>query len=140
MDQTLYQARILEHAQHPRNKAEMLDPDIRVPAKNPSCGDSLILYLRLKDGSIQEASFSGVGCAISEAAASMLTETLVGKSIAEAAAVTDADVYRMLGIELTIGRQKCALLAWRALQQGLSPELEAEADVPPLPSRGRGRG
>jgi nitrogen fixation NifU-like protein len=117
MNDVLYQAHILDHAQHPRNKAEMLEPDVVVPAKNPSCGDSLVLYLKLNDGTIAEATFSGVGCALSQAAASLLTEKITGKTLADALQLTEADVYALLHVEVTAGRQKCALLAWRALME-----------------------
>lgn len=115
----IYKQHILDHYNNPRNKAEMFEPTVKVPAKNASCGDSYILYLAIEKDIINEATFSGVGCAISQAAASMLTEKLAGMTLDEARTLKEEDIYTMLGIEVTVGRQKCALLLFNALQEAL---------------------
>lgn len=97
----------------------MDDPDSAHVAKNASCGDSYILYLRVKKDFITDASFSGVGCAISQAAASLLTERVQNKSLKEVQALTEEDVYALLGVPISIGREKCALLLFRALQEAV---------------------
>jgi len=119
MDSEIYKQHILNHNSKPHNKEEMFEPDVRVPAKNASCGDSFILYLKLDGTTIQQATFSGVGCCISQAAASMLTDKLKGLSVEEAKTITEETVYSMLGVEVTAGRQKCALLLFRGLEEAL---------------------
>lgn len=119
MQESLYQARILDHTQHPRNKREMADATVAVRAMNPLCGDALVLYIRTEDATIQDVSFFGTGCAISQAAASLLTEKLQGVPLKHARAFTEADMYTLLGIEVSTGRRKCALLAWHALRDAL---------------------
>ena len=119
MNEELYKQHILNHNNNPHNKEEMFEPDVRMPAKNASCGDSFILYLKLDGATIQQATFSGVGCCISQAAASMLTDKLKGLSVEEAKTITEETVYSMLGVEVTAGRQKCALLLFRGLEEAL---------------------
>jgi len=119
MSEELYRQHILDLYNKPHNKEEMFEPDVIMPAKNISCGDSYILYLKVCGDRIERATFSGVGCAVSQAAASLLTDRLQGVTFAEARNITESDVYDMLGIEITIGRQKCALLLYRALQDVL---------------------
>jgi len=119
MDSDIYKEHILDHYKKPHNKEEMFEPDIRIPAKNASCGDSFILYLKLDGATIQRATFSGVGCCISQAAASLLTEKLTGMDVVDARSLTEEDIYAMLGIEITLGRQKCALLLFRGLEEAL---------------------
>lgn len=116
MSEELYQARILDHAKAPRNKRAMPDASCVEKGSNPSCGDRIVLYVRLAEGVVQDASFEGEGCAISTAAASLLTERLRGMSIEKAQALTDQDVYDVLGVAVGPGREKCALLAWRAMR------------------------
>jgi nitrogen fixation NifU-like protein len=119
MDESIYKQHILEHAQHPHNKAEMEYPSVSLPAKNSTCGDSYIVYLEIDGDIIKQASFSGVGCAISVAAASMLTSKLTGLTLEEARAISKEDVFDMLGIELSLNRQKCGLLVWNGFQDAL---------------------
>lgn len=119
MNEALYKQHILDHYKNPRNKAEMEDPDITHVAKNASCGDSYILYLQVRDTRISACTFSGVGCAISQASASMLTEKVIGMSVTEAKQVTEQDIYAMLGVPISLGREKCALLVYHALKEAI---------------------
>lgn len=119
MNEELYKQHILDHYNNPRNKAEMFEPTVKVPAKNASCGDSYILYVKIENDIITEATFSGVGCAISQASASLLTEKVTGMTTDHAQKITEDDVYTMLGVEISIGRQKCALLLYNALQEAI---------------------
>jgi nitrogen fixation protein NifU and related proteins len=125
----IYQAHILDHAQRPRNKGSLERPDVSVKGRNPSCGDTLVLELTFSDGVISEVAFDGIGCAISQAAASMLSETIRGMSQQEAAALKAEDVYRLLGIPITTSREKCALLALRTLHDALGVEDESTKNV-----------
>lgn len=121
----LYKQHILDHYNNPRNKAEMFEPTVKVSAKNASCGDSYYLYLKIENDCIVEATFSGVGCAISQASASLLTEKLKGMTTKHAGEITEEDIYTMLGVEISLGRQKCALLVYNALQEALATKEHA---------------
>jgi nitrogen fixation NifU-like protein len=114
----MYHEAILDHYRSPRNWG-ILDPcDIDHEEKNPLCGDRLRLTLRVRDGVITEVGWSGEGCAISQAAASMLGEQIVGKTLEEARAITKEEVLDMLGISLGPVRLKCALLSLKVLKVG----------------------
>ncbi len=114
----LYHEAILDHYREPRNWG-VLDPaDIDHEEKNPLCGDRLRLTMRVKDNRIVEVGWSGEGCAISQASASMLGETLIGKTLEEARAITKEDVLDLLGIQLGPVRLKCALLSLKVLKVG----------------------
>jgi len=114
----LYQETILDHFRDPRNW-QVLDPaDVDYEDNNPLCGDHLRLTLRVKDGTITEVGWMGDGCAISRASASMLGETLVGKTLEEARAISKEDILEMLGVELGPVRLKCALLSLKVLKVG----------------------
>lgn len=119
MQDALYQARIVDHYKHPRNKRVIADATIVQKGANPSCGDVLTLYVSLDKGRVTDVAFDGIGCAISQAATSLLTERLVGMTHEEVAALTDGDVYALLGVDITAGRQQCALLPLRTLHAAL---------------------
>lgn len=91
------------------------DPTSTVDVNNPLCGDKLHMELIEKDGVVVDVGFTGEGCAISTASASMLSEYAKGKKTSELVALTTDDVIGLLGIELTPNRMKCALLSWEAL-------------------------
>ena len=118
--ENLYHEHILDHYRHPRNQGMLDDADISCEQDNPVCGDVVRLDVRLKDGRVSEARFSGRGCVISLASASMLTEEILGKTVEELEALQDEDVFRMLGITLGPVRARCGLLPLRVLQCGLA--------------------
>lgn len=107
-----YIENILEHHDHPRNR-RILDPaDIQASGGNPGCGDIVVMYANLDDdGRISEASFQGEGCTISQAAASMLTDELVGKTLAEVREMSFEDVIEEMGRDVVSTRTRCATLA-----------------------------
>jgi nitrogen fixation NifU-like protein len=113
-----YREAILDHYSQPRNWGILSPADIDHEENNPLCGDKLRLTMRVEDGKIAELAWSGDGCAISRASASMLGETLVGKTLEEARAITKEDILEMLGIELGPVRLKCALLSLKVLKVG----------------------
>jgi nitrogen fixation NifU-like protein len=133
----LYQEVILDHSRRPRNFGDLPNAAVRVHGDNPACGDEIHLGVKFgTDGGLQDIKFTGHGCAISQASASLMTSKLKGKSRAEAtrmlrafhALVTDetAEAPKMLGdLRLLQGvrkfpqRVKCAMLAWRAVEQAL---------------------
>jgi nitrogen fixation NifU-like protein len=116
----LYREHILDHYGNPRNQGILADPDISHERDNPVCGDVVRLDIQLKDGKVSEARFEGQGCVISMASASMFTEEIQGKSVAELKAMDDEDIFDMLGVELGRSRVNCAVLPLRVLQEGLA--------------------
>ena len=116
----LYRELILDHYKNPRNYG-LLDPaDAQAEGQNPLCGDEISVSVRLDAaGVIEEVGFDGRGCAISQAAASMISDVVKGKTVAEVAALGRDDVLEELGIPLTPIRLKCALLSVNVLKVAL---------------------
>lgn len=103
---------ILDHYDHPRNKRSLEGADIEASGGNPGCGDIVVMYANLDaDDRITDAGFQGDGCTISQAAASMLTEELVGKSLDDVRAMSFEDVMEDMGRDVVSTRTKCATLA-----------------------------
>lgn len=111
---------IIEHYKHPRNYGHLDNPTIHVEASNPLCGDKLQMDLLLHDGVVQDVRFSGKGCAISQASASMLTEDMLGARLDDLARTSQQDILDNLGIEVSYARMKCALLSLGLLRQALA--------------------
>jgi nitrogen fixation NifU-like protein len=133
----LYSDILLDHYRLPRNRGILSDETLSVEGVNPLCGDELKLHLRFDSDRLSDISFEGKGCAISLASASMLTETLKGKSLADVEAWIAAfrdfmrtgqtpagwdmgDIESLGGVSKLPVRVKCATLAWTTLQEGLS--------------------
>ncbi|MFZ8845296.1 MULTISPECIES: Fe-S cluster assembly sulfur transfer protein SufU [Thermoflexus] len=115
----LYREIILDHYENPRNYGVLPDADISYEDDNPLCGDRIRIDLKVQDGRIVDVRFSGKGCAISQASASMLTERIKGATVEEARRLTRDDILEMLGIPLGPARIKCALLSLKVLKAGL---------------------
>ena len=115
----LFRENILEHYKHPRNHGTLDHPDITYEDANPLCGDRIRMDLNVKDGRIDAVRFSGVGCSISQAAASMLCEAVQGRTLDEVKKLSRDDVLEMLGIELGPVRLKCGMLALKTLKAGV---------------------
>ena len=134
----LYRDVILDHYRRSRVKSPVENPDIQYDEYNPICGDRVVLQLKLRGSTIEKAGFEGEGCSISQACASMLTETLKGKTLKEAEALSGTfrqvmnghtpsedelaelgDLEALQGVRKFPVRIKCALLAWSALEQGV---------------------
>ena len=119
-DTSFYRELILDHAQNQRNWGLLTPNDFDHAESNPLCGDVLHLTLQLDaHGVIQSVGWAGHGCAISQASASLLGETLVGKTFAQVAALRREDMLGLLGIPLTPNRMKCALLPLKTVLVGL---------------------
>jgi len=114
-----YEEVILEHWRNPRNKGSLENPDIDVVEANPLCGDVVRLQLSVKEGTVKDVRFDGRGCAISQAAASLLTEMIKGKTVSELKEMKDEELLSALGGVIKT-RLSCALLPLRALRKGLS--------------------
>lgn len=117
---SIYQDIILDHYNFPRNKGTLEHPSNAVDVHNPLCGDKIHMEITEQNGIITDIAYTGQGCAISMAAASMLTEHIKGKSKEEILKLNKDSVLELLGIELTPNRLKCALLSLEALQKSLS--------------------
>jgi len=115
----LYRQDILDHSQNPRNFGTLEHPDVSAEDSNPLCGDKIRIDLRVSNGTVEDVRFTGVGCSISRAAASMLTEEIKGKTLDEVKRIGRDEVLEMLGIELGPVRLKCALLALKTLKVGV---------------------
>jgi nitrogen fixation NifU-like protein len=103
---------ILDHHDNPRNRRQLEPADLKASGGNPGCGDIVVMYARLgEDGRISEASFEGEGCTISQAAASMLTEELVGRTLEEVGEMSYEDVVEEMGKDVVSSRTRCATLA-----------------------------
>ncbi|MBI1853869.1 MAG: SUF system NifU family Fe-S cluster assembly protein [Planctomycetes bacterium] len=132
----LYQEVILDHSKKPRNCRKLEGPSCSAKGHNPLCGDRITVYANVKDGVIQDLSFEGAGCAISTASASMMTESLKGKSVADVKALFDTfhalvteekppkgvslgKLEAFAGVREFPMRVKCATLAWHTLNAAL---------------------
>jgi len=137
----LYQEVILDHNKRPRNFGKLEEANRSAEGYNPLCGDRVIIYVRLENGAVQEVRFEGTGCAISKASASVMTESLKGKSLAEAEAIfrrfhdlvtgkPEANsasqglgkLVVFAGVRDYPARVKCATLAWHTLAAALKGE------------------
>jgi len=112
----MYQENILDHYRKPRNFGSLAKPDMEAGDYNPLCGDKISMAIKIKDGRIAEIMFSGEGCAISQASASMLTEAVKGKPAEEAARFSKEDMLQLLGIPVSASRIKCALLGLKVFK------------------------
>ena len=115
----LYSDTLLDHFRHPRNYGSLVEPDISNEQFNPLCGDRIRIELKLEQSIVNEACFKGDACAISTAAASLLTEMVVGKDITQLAGFPDAQLVSALESDIKPARLQCALLPLQALREGL---------------------
>ena len=115
----LYSDILLDHFRHPRNYGSLASPDVSNEQFNPLCGDRIRLELKLEGSKITDVRFKGDGCAISIAAASLLTELILDSDVTEANAITDARLISALASDIKPARLQCALLPLNALREGL---------------------
>jgi nitrogen fixation NifU-like protein len=115
-----YREYILDHYRNPRNYGKLDHPDVSAADSNPLCGDQLSMDLQVEGDHVTEVRFRGRGCAISQAAASMLTEMIEGKTVEEVIQLGKEDILEALGIPISPARTKCAFLSLRVLHRGLA--------------------
>lgn len=113
----IYSEIILDHYKNPQNYGKLKNPDISASEENPLCGDKIQIDLIFKNSKVKKIAFSGEGCAISQATASMLTEKLIGKTQKQIQKISENDILRMLNIPISPGRTKCALLSLATLKK-----------------------
>lgn len=135
----LYRQVIMDHYKNPRNKGSLEDGSFTIDMNNPTCGDRIHLTLKVEDGVVQDAKFEGEGCSISMASASMMTQAVKGKEIEEALKLSKifsdmmqgneydddvdlGDIEALQGVAKFPARIKCATLAWKAMEKGVSEE------------------
>ncbi len=110
---------LLDHYQNPRNFGHLENPDIIHEEGNPSCGDQIRIEIKLEDNKIADIKFTGKGCTISQASASILTEIVKGKTLDEVKNFGKEDMLNALGIPISPIRLKCALLGLKVLKAGI---------------------
>ena len=115
-----YRENILDHYKNPRNHGHIDHPSAVAEGVNPLCGDELAIELKVEDGVVTDVRYNGRGCAISQAAASMLSDQIKGRPVAELTGVGKDDVLEELGIPLTPIRLKCAMLSVGVLKVALN--------------------
>ncbi len=131
MGSDMYRQRILDHYRNPRHYGELEEPTFTHIGENTSCGDEIEVYVKLaEDETVESVSFTGEGCAISQAAASMLSGELEGLTLDELYELDRNDVLDLLGVDVTPMRIKCAVLAEKVIQDGAKIyEGEKDTDV-----------
>jgi len=127
----LYRDYILEHYRRPHNFGVLEEPSATFEGANPLCGDRITMQLTVKDGVVTDVGFTGRGCAISQASASLLTDEIKGKPVDSVTGFRADDLLELLGIEISPARLKCAMLSFDSLQHlldevGVKP-ISAEA-------------
>jgi len=125
----MYQEIILDYYRHPRNKGVLPHPDIVSHDVNTSCGDEVTMNVLVKDGKVGNIRFSGKGCAISQAASSMLTEYVLGMPVEKVAKLSKDDVLKLINIPISCVRLKCALLGLKVLKLGVIQYLGRDVKV-----------
>ena len=115
----LYSEIILEHFRHPRNYGSLPAPDISYEDVNPLCGDRIRIEAQVREGIVEAARFKGDGCAISLAAASILTELILGADVSKGDVISTDTLLASLQTDLRPARIKCALLPLEALRSGI---------------------
>jgi len=126
----LYREIIVDRYKNPQYKGKLEPNDITFEDDNPLCGDHIRVDLRIdEDGNVTEAVFDGYGCAISQASADLLIESIQGKHLNEVKSLTKEDIIELLGLELSPVRLKCALLSLKVLKAGVYGIGQASDDL-----------
>ncbi|MBT2762474.1 Fe-S cluster assembly sulfur transfer protein SufU [Paenibacillus sp. ISL-20] len=131
----LYRRVIMDHYKNPRNRGKFEDDTVTIDLNNPTCGDRISLQLKVENGVVADAKYTGEGCSISMSSASMMTDAVKGRTLGEAISLADRfsslmkgeavdfdeyeDIEALSGVNKFPARIKCATLAWNALRKGI---------------------
>ena len=115
----IYAENIIDHYKHPHKKERLASPTVSYEEKNPSCGDTLTVDLKIENETVTGVGWTGEGCAISQAAMSILADELAGKPIAYLDGLKAEDIKTLLNVPIGARRMKCALLCLHALKNAL---------------------
>lgn len=121
---SIYREFILEHYKNPRNFGKIAKPNFEGKERNILCGDSMVIYGKIKNNKITDIKFQGRGCVVSKASASILTDYVKNKSVKAAAKVSIEDLIKMLGVSLSPIRTKCANLSIITLRKALDKHIK----------------
>lgn len=124
----IYAEEIIAHYEKPHNKGEIKNPSISMHEHNPLCGDDITMYLKISKDKVEDVKFSGTGCAISMASASMLTDFIKGKSLSEIEKMGLSTIIELLGIDPGPARLKCATLSLRTAKEAAFIYQHKEVD------------
>jgi nitrogen fixation protein NifU and related proteins len=124
----LYRDYILEHYRHPHNFGVLENPTASYEGSNPLCGDRITMMLDISSGIVREVAFTGRGCAISQASASLLTDEIKGKSVEEVERMTPDLLLDLIGVEISPARLKCALLSLDTVAHALADDAAEKAE------------
>lgn len=113
----IYREALLERLENPVNQGELDQPDLAARLVNPLCGDEVKIDMRVRNGVIEQAVYSGNGCAISQVTASFLTEKITGKEVSAVKKIKENDIFNLLGVKPAPARVKCALLSLEVLKK-----------------------
>lgn len=119
LDEQIYRESLLDAFKNPQNRGRISKPDLEAKMVSPLCGDEVSLQIKLEDGRVEKAVFSGNGCAISQASASLLAESIVRKELPEIDKLKTGDILKLIGINPTPARLGCALLSLGVLKKAL---------------------
>ncbi len=125
----IYAEEIIAHYEHPHNKGELKNPSVSIHEHNPLCGDDITVYLKIENNKITDVKFSGAGCAISMASASMLTDDIKGKTLTEIEKMGLHEIIELLGIDPGPARLKCATLSLRTVKEAAFMYQHKEVDA-----------
>lgn len=115
----IYAQNIMDNYKNPRHRGRLSSPDAEYRALNQSCGDDITVYIKFDGDTIRKISFTGQGCAISQAGISILSSELIGKTKKEALSYGFEDIKRIYGITISERRYNCAMLGLQAIQQAI---------------------
>jgi len=124
----LYAENVLDHYRHPRNQGKLDSTTISHSEKNWSCGDEVTVHLQIEDDVIRDVRWEGAGCAISQAAMSLLSEKLIGMKVDAAMALKQKEIFEFLGVPISPRRYQCALIGLHTFKNAMHKQKGESAE------------